>query len=180
MTGAQATSVVFPVLDTVTTTLNFFDGRVPENNYRWTGSNESERPMNLLPPDSHEVLVHDLRALSVTERVHMGLTLEKAGFEIVQGWGPFGEGMEAAWLQGKWNDDSWITDEYYSCVKRNGADLFSMVKTYTDTCSLTGCSAISGQHRRLQYLTILFAREPVRMPTMAESRSLQPRLVFIF
>jgi hypothetical protein len=78
--GAQATSTAVPVLDTIATTLNFFDGRLPDTNYRWTGWNESERPMNLSPPDPHEVVVHDLRGLSTSEREEMGLTLDKAGF----------------------------------------------------------------------------------------------------
>ena len=54
----------FLVLDTVTSTLNYFDGRQPEYNYRWIlGSNESER-LNISPPDPHEVVVHDLGELS--------------------------------------------------------------------------------------------------------------------
>jgi hypothetical protein len=80
--------------------------------------------MNLSPPDSHEVLIHDLRKLSATEREDMGLTLEKAGFEVVQGWGPDGESIQKAWGKGKWNDKSWIESEYYSYVKRNGAYIF--------------------------------------------------------
>lgn len=111
----------FPVLDTVRTTLNFFDGRQPENNYRWTGSNESERPMNFSPPDPHQVVVHDLQGLSTAQREEMGLTLEKAGFEIIQGWGPGGEDMEVAWEQRKWNDKSWIEGPYYEYVKRYGS-----------------------------------------------------------
>lgn len=108
----------FPVLDTVTTTLNFFDGRQPESNFRWTGSNESERPMNYAPPDPHEVIVHDLRGLSTAQREEMGLTVEKAGFEYTEGWGPGGKEIEAAWEQGKWNDESWIQGTYYPYVKR--------------------------------------------------------------
>jgi hypothetical protein len=42
----------------------------------------------------------------------------------VEGWGLDGENIEAAWAQGQWNDESWIEGEYYSYVKRNGADLF--------------------------------------------------------
>jgi len=107
----------FPV--TVTTSLNFFDGRQPENNYRWTGSNESERPMNFTPPDRHDVVVHDLRGLSTAQREEMGITVEKAGFEVVQGWwGPGGEEMKAAWEQRKWDDESWIKGAYYDYVKR--------------------------------------------------------------
>jgi hypothetical protein len=112
----------FPVLNTVTTTLNFFDGRQPESNYRWTGSNESERPMNFSPPDPHQVVVHDLQGLSTAQREEMGLTLEKAGFEVIQGWGPGGEGLEAAWEQRKWDDKSWVEGAYYAYVKRYGSD----------------------------------------------------------
>ena len=112
----------FPVVDTVTTTLHFFDGRQPESNYRWNGSNESERPINLSLPDPHEVVIHDLRGLSTAQQEEMGLTLEKAGFEVIQGWGPGGEDMEAAWEQGKWDDNSWIEGAYYTYVKRHGPD----------------------------------------------------------
>ena len=111
----------FPVLDTVTTTLNFFDARQPESNFRWTGSNESERPMNYTPPDPHEVVIHDLRGLSPAQREEMGLTVEKAGFEYVQGWGSGGKEIEAAWEQGKWNDESWIQGAYYPYVKKYGS-----------------------------------------------------------
>jgi hypothetical protein len=119
----------FPVVDTVTTTLNFFDGRQPESNYRWTGSNESERPINLSPPDPHEVVVHDLRGLSTAQREEMGLTLEKAGFEVIQGWGPGREDMEAAWEQGKWDDKNWIEGAYYPYVKKHGPDLYLRLLT---------------------------------------------------
>ena len=117
-----------PVLDTITTTLNFFDKRSPEtNNYRWTGSNESERPTNYSPPDPHDVVIHDLRRLSSAQREEMGLTLEKAGFEVVQGWGPGGGGISVEWEEGKWNDENWIKDEYYSYVKREGTNIFQFV-----------------------------------------------------
>jgi len=119
-------SPMLSTLDTITTTLNFFDGRSPESGYRWTGSNESERPLNLSPPDSHEVLIHDLRKLSATERENMGLTLEEAGFEVVRGWGPNGESIQKAWGERKWNDQSWIESEYYSYVKKCGGRLFPL------------------------------------------------------
>ena len=106
----------------VTSRLNFFDGRQPETNYRWTGSNESERPMNHTPPDPHDVIIHDLKGLSTAQREEMGITVEKAGFELVQGWGPGGEEMEAAWEQRKWDDESWIKGVYYNYVKRHGSD----------------------------------------------------------
>jgi hypothetical protein len=109
-------------LATVTATLNFFDGRQPESNFRWTGSNESERPMNLTPPDPHDVVIHDLRGLSTDQREEMGLTVDKAGFEVVQGWGPGGEEMEAAWEQRKWDDESWIKGPYYDYVKRHESE----------------------------------------------------------
>ena len=109
------------VPDTVTTSLNFFDGRQPENNYRWTGSNESERPMNFTPPDKHDVVVQDLRGFATDQREAMGITVDKAGFEVVQGWwGPGGEEMKAAWEQRKWDDESWIKGPYYDYVKRHG------------------------------------------------------------
>jgi hypothetical protein len=95
---------------------------MPETNYRWTGWNESERPMNLSPPDPHEVVVHDLRGLSTNQREEIGLTLENAGFEVVAGWGLDGENIEAAWAQGQWNDESWIEGEYYPYVKRMLSD----------------------------------------------------------
>jgi len=117
-------SPMFPTLDTISATLNFFDGRSPETGYRWVGSNESERPLDLSPSDSHEVLIHDLRKLSATERGNMGLTLEEAGFEAVQGWGLNGAGIQKAWGEGKWNDQSWIETEYYSYVKKYRAYLF--------------------------------------------------------
>ena len=107
---------------TVTASLNFFDGRQPETNYRWTGSNESERPMNHNPPDPHDVVVHDLRGLSTAQREELGITVDKAGFEVVQGWGPGGEEMEAAWEQRKWDDESWIKGAYYDYVKRHESD----------------------------------------------------------
>jgi len=74
--------------------------------------------MNLLPPDPHEVVVHDLRGSSAAEREDWGLTLEKAGFEVVQGWGSDEEAINSGWAQGKWNDKDWIEGEYYSYVKR--------------------------------------------------------------
>ncbi|KIM49726.1 hypothetical protein M413DRAFT_115299 [Hebeloma cylindrosporum] len=115
----------FPVLDTVTTTLNFFDARQPESNFRWTGSNGSERPMNLTTPDPHQVVIHDMRALSAAQREEMGLTLEKAGFEVVEGWGSGGEALKADWEQGKWNDESWIEGTYYEYVKRMISEKFN-------------------------------------------------------
>jgi len=38
------------------------------------------------------------------QQEEMGLTLEKAGFEVMQGLGPGGEDMDATWKQGKWDD----------------------------------------------------------------------------
>jgi hypothetical protein len=92
--------------------------------------------MNLLPPDPHEVVIHDLRGLSAED---WGLTLEKAGFEVVQGWGSDEEAIKAAWAQEKWKDKDWIEGEYYSYVKRNGEILFSVV--WIDPYSPTGCYA---------------------------------------
>ncbi|KIM49718.1 hypothetical protein M413DRAFT_438868 [Hebeloma cylindrosporum] len=120
----DTTSPGLPVLDTVTATLSFFDGRQPESNFRWTGSNGSERPMNLAPPDLHDVVIHDMRALSAAQREEMGLTLEKAGFEVAEGWGPGGDDLKADWEQGKWKDESWITGKYYEIVKRMISEKF--------------------------------------------------------
>jgi hypothetical protein len=67
--GAQATSTPVPVLDTIATTLNFFDERMPETDYRWTGRNESERPMNLSPQIPTKMLFMTLGGfLPVNER----------------------------------------------------------------------------------------------------------------
>ena len=57
--------------------------------------------MNLSPPDPHEVVVHDLGGLSTAQREKMGITLDKAGFELIKGWGPGGEDIEAGWKQRK-------------------------------------------------------------------------------
>ena len=120
----DTTSPGYPA--TVTTTLSFYDGRQSENNYRWTGSNESERPMNFAPPDRHDVVVQDLRGLSTAQREEKGITVDKAGFEIVQGWwgGPEGEKIKADWEQKKWDDESWIKGTYYDYVKRHGSERF--------------------------------------------------------
>jgi hypothetical protein len=74
--------------------------------------------MNYTPPDPHDVVVHDLRGLSTDQRDEMGITVDKAGLEVVQGWGPGGEEMKAAWEQRKWDDESWIKGPYYDYVKR--------------------------------------------------------------
>ena len=124
--AAQAIPPVFTLLGTTTATLNFFDGRSAETNYHWTGTNESERPMNFTPPDPHECQIQDLRELSATVRDELGFTLEKAGFEVVHGWGPHGEEIGAAWGEGKWKDKSWIEGNYYAYVKRGAEYMLSM------------------------------------------------------
>ena len=57
--------------------------------------------MNMSPPDPHEVVVHDLGGLFTAQREKMGITLEKAGFELIEGWGPDWEDIEAGWKQRK-------------------------------------------------------------------------------
>jgi len=108
-----------PLLDTIQASLNFFDAHTPERSYRWTGTNESERPINLEKPDPHQVQIHDLRGSSEEERSHWGLTLDQAGFEILQGWtGEDGDKMEKAWEVRRWEDEGWILGEYYEYVER--------------------------------------------------------------
>lgn len=115
-TNFLASSLALP---RVLTTLNFFDTRLEKPTaFRWTAATESERPINLLTPDAHEVQIHDMRGLSILDRHVRGLTLEKAGFEMLEGWGSEGESIANAWIQHKWDDVKWIETEYYSFVER--------------------------------------------------------------
>ena len=73
--------------------------------------------MNLSPPDPHKVVIHDIGGLSTAQQEKMGITLDKAGFELIKGWGLGREDIEAGWKQWKWNDESWILGPYYAYVK---------------------------------------------------------------
>src|SRR5262245_26938650 len=98
-----------PAPETLTATLNFFDSpSSASTDYRWSSSNETQRPSNLLPPDSHDVQICDLRSLSPGHIAQLGLTLEKAGFEVLKGWGCQGEAIAKAWKQRMWEDKSWV------------------------------------------------------------------------
>jgi hypothetical protein len=117
-------------LDTLTATLNFFD--TPSSaaiDYRWSSSNESERPSNLLPPDSHDVQIHDLRSATPDQVAQLGLTLENAGFEVLQGWGGEGETVAKAWKEGKWEDKRWVEGEYYDFIRRKVVRHFNTIAT---------------------------------------------------
>ena len=94
--------------------------------------------MNMSPPDPHEVVVHDLGGLFTAQREKMGITLEKAGFELIKGWGPGGEDIEAGWKQRKWNDESWILGVYYPYVKKYGIRLIFLSITNHHLFSLSG------------------------------------------
>ena len=98
--------------------LNFFDPRIEPSQFRWLPEREHLRPTNDLSPDTHQVEIQDLRSLSVEERAEQGLTVEKAGFETLQGWGEDGESVGKAWAEQQWKDQTWIETEYYSYVKR--------------------------------------------------------------
>ena len=102
-------------MQSVLANLNFFDACV-ENNFRWTAV--GDRPANNLCPNTHEVQITDLRSLSAEQRAEMGLTLEKAGFEVLQGWGEDGENAAKAWAEREWDNEEWIKREYYSFVTR--------------------------------------------------------------
>jgi hypothetical protein len=105
-------------LRTVSAALNFFDPHIKPSGFRWNMSNDHERPANTLVPDPHTVEIRDLRALSVAQRVEEGLTLEKAGFEILKGWGNNDKEIEKAWKARKWDDNEWIESDYYAYVKQ--------------------------------------------------------------
>src|SRR6202008_2423839 len=81
----------------------------------------------------------DLRSLSVEERVEQGLTLEKAGFETLQGWGADGEKVSKEWAEQKWKDQAWIETEYYSYLKRRVSRVYDPFQTLNlTTCRLLG------------------------------------------
>lgn len=98
--------------------LNFFDTPVEPNDFRWSTATECDRPRNDLSPNTHEVQIYDMRSLSVEQRAEMGLTLEKAGFETLQGWGEDGESLAKGWAERKWEDEKWIETVYYPYVTR--------------------------------------------------------------
>ena len=102
----------------VSSKLNFFDAHIVPSDFRWAPDREHLRPINDLRPDPHEVKIFDMRSLSVEERADKGLTLEKAGFETLQGWGEDAESVSKGWAGKKWNDQAWVETEYYSYVQR--------------------------------------------------------------
>lgn len=119
-----------PILPSVVANLNFFDSRISEPyTFRWTPSRESERPDNFLPPDTHQVRIYDLRSLSVKEREDMGLTLERAGFETLEGWIANGEEIGKGWAEKKWEDVDFIENVYKPYVQRSVPQSFIQICT---------------------------------------------------
>jgi len=118
-----------PPLRSVVANLNFYDSHISEpNTFRWTPSRESERPNNFLPPDTHEVRIHDLRSITVEDRAKMGLTVEKAGFETLQGWIADGEEIGKAWAEKKWENIDFIENVYKPYIQRLLTDKFKATK----------------------------------------------------
>lgn len=109
------------VLRSVVAKLNFFDATMSKpNDFRWTASKMHERPQNNLCPDTHEVKIRDLRSVSANDRAKLGLTLDKAGFEILQGWGAgHGSDIGRELDAGKWKDADWIEKTYKPYVRRS-------------------------------------------------------------
>jgi hypothetical protein len=64
----------------------------------------------------------------------MGFTLDKSGFESMQGWGRDVDNIEKAWKERKWEVREWIETEYYSYIERYVAIHVFHVKS-TDHCS---------------------------------------------
>ncbi|KII88550.1 hypothetical protein PLICRDRAFT_41723 [Plicaturopsis crispa FD-325 SS-3] len=106
-------------LSFVTADLNFYDDRtVNPTEYRWTPDNQAARPPNTHAPDTHKVQIYDMRSLRVDERQELGLTVMKAGFEALQGWGEEGDAVAKDWNERKWEDEAWVTSTYYPYVEK--------------------------------------------------------------
>jgi hypothetical protein len=125
---------------TVSANLNFFDCHVEASKYHWTPGNEHRRPINDRTPDTHEVRIFDMRSLTVEQRTEMGLTLEKAGFETLQGWGDGGEYVAKAWAEKQWKDERWIETEYYEFVKKSLSSAFLSLRHPVLTCIVSAGS----------------------------------------
>jgi hypothetical protein len=49
----------------------------------------------------------------------MGFTLDRCGFEIMQGWSDDGDNVAKAWGERKWEVQDWIATEYCSYVEKH-------------------------------------------------------------
>lgn len=58
--------------------------------------------------------VQDISGIPLDEQVRRGWTTEQAGFQIVQGFGA--PDTQAAWADGRWDDDEWLRAHYYDDV----------------------------------------------------------------
>ncbi|KIM78062.1 hypothetical protein PILCRDRAFT_36252, partial [Piloderma croceum F 1598] len=114
--GTSAVASASPGLRFVTANLNFFDTRLKKpNDFRWTAkAMQLERPSNTTTPDAHRVRIYDLRSLSSSQWSDAGFTLDRCGFEIMQGWSDEGDNVAKAWGERKWEVRDWIATEYCS------------------------------------------------------------------
>ena len=134
--GKSVAASSSPRLQFTTANLNYFDTHVKRpNDFRWTAkATQLERPSNTTTPDTHQVRIYDLRSISSLERNEMGFTLDKGGFESMQGWGDDNDNVGKAWKERKWEAQEWIETEYYSYVERHVAIHVFQVQP-TDHCS---------------------------------------------
>jgi hypothetical protein len=100
----------------------------------------------------------------------MGFTLDKSGFESIQGWGKDIDTIGKAWEEGKWEVCEWIETEYYSYIERHVAIHVFHVKS-TDHCSRLikhKLKATSVSVLLVEYWTILRSRSFIHRPSFLE------------
>ncbi|KAI9320299.1 hypothetical protein DFJ73DRAFT_878017 [Zopfochytrium polystomum] len=98
----------------VTATINYLHPSAVDPYVYMHNDHPREDPQSTAATQAASVPIADLRGTTASQRTAWGLDVDRAGFELVAGFGS--DPTAADWAARAWEDDHWLTTTYYADV----------------------------------------------------------------